>query len=125
MHRFTVVALVAVLAAAMVLGQSDNHYVGGYVLLSRVAKNGQIVGLEELEALAAHASSIPVNRIWLAFVSPTMVYVPGSKTLEYARLNVSNSPDFGFAAVQKAIAQLQVCTCSIFTCFCCIFCFHE
>ncbi len=78
------------------------------MLLSKVSRNGAIVGLSELKALSAMARSLPVNRIWLSFFAPTMVYVPGSNTLEHARLDVSNTGDFGFAEVKESITKLQV-----------------
>jgi len=45
------------------------------------ASAGQaVVGLQELQALANSAATIPVNRIWVAFFSPTLVYKPGANT---------------------------------------------
>jgi len=40
----------------------------------------KVVGLQELQALAEHAATIPVNRLWVAFFDPTLVYQPGSNT---------------------------------------------
>ena len=38
---------------------------------------GYLLGGENLTALSAAATTLPVNRLYLAFVSPTMYYVPG------------------------------------------------
>ena len=106
MLRSTCVLVLVLLSATFVCAQDP--FVGGYVLLSRSSRNGEIVGLSELNMLVDSADSIPVNRIWLSFFAPTMVYVPGSFTLEHARLNVSKTGDFGFAAIRSAIVKLQV-----------------
>ncbi len=104
-----ITCLIGVLLAAVALCAAQKPYVGGYVLLSRVSRNGQIVGLPELAALADQAATIPVSRLWLSFFAPTMVYYQRSYTLEHSRLNVSNSGDFGFAAIQASVRKLQVC----------------
>ncbi len=106
MQTFTCLVLASLLTVSVVCAQ-DNFF-GGYVLLSKVARNGEIVGLPELKVLAENAANLPMNRIWLSFFAPTLVYTPGSYTLEYARLNVSNTGDFGFADIRSAIQQLQV-----------------
>ncbi|KAI9329171.1 hypothetical protein BDR26DRAFT_1011862 [Obelidium mucronatum] len=74
---------------------------GGYLLLNPTT------GPAKLAALADNAATIPVNRIYLSFVAPTMVYVPGSNTLEYADIGYSSTGDHGFAAVKAAVAKLQ------------------
>jgi len=74
-------------------------------LLSR-SENGNVVGLQELQKLAASASTLPVNRIWFGFFSPTLVYQAGSKTLNATGLDLSNTGDYGFAALQNATKQL-------------------
>jgi hypothetical protein len=51
--------------------------VGGYLMLEAGGH-----GLEKLAGLAVNATTLPVNTLWLSFVSPDMVYVPGSNTLE-------------------------------------------
>lgn len=81
-------------------------FVGGYILLGRSSK-GQIVGLDELRALANAAATLPVTRLWLSFFSPTMVYVPGSNTLIDTGLNVSKSADAGFAEIKSEVTKLQ------------------
>jgi hypothetical protein len=111
---FTCVAILAVLAVAV---HSQQPSVGAYVLLSRVARNSEPVGLQELQMLADQAASLPVNRLWFSFFAPTLVYYPGSYTLAHARLNVSKSGDFGFVAIKQAIEKIQV------RFFLCEFCF--
>lgn len=106
-HMLKLIAICLALACACT-AQDAPPYVGGYVLLSRTSRNGEVVGMKELRALASLSENIPVNRIWISFFAPTMVYVPGSNTLEHARLNVSKTGDFGFADIKQAIAQLQV-----------------
>jgi len=106
------VLVLVLLSASFVCAQDP--FVGGYVLLSRSSRNGEIVGLSELNMLVESADSIPVNRIWLSFFAPTMVYVPGSFTLEHARLNVSKTGDFGFAAIRSAIVKLQAAGVEVF-----------
>jgi hypothetical protein len=93
------------LLLACVQYSEAQKFVGGYVLLSR-SENGQVVGEEELQKLAASASTLPVNRIWLGFFSPTMVYVAGSKTLQNTGLGLSNTGDYGFAALANYTKQL-------------------
>ena len=101
-------SLLAIVTALVAVAYAQSPFIGGYVLLSRTSRNGEVVGLAELEALASMASTLPVNRIWLSFFAPTLVYMPQSYTLKYARLNVSKTGDFGFAAIKSAIGQLQV-----------------
>ena len=76
-------------------------YVGSYVLL-----NGPD-GIAKLQLLAANAATIPINRLWVSFFSPTLMYVPGSNSLQYSGLNVSQSGDYGFAAIKTAITTLK------------------
>jgi len=72
------------------------------------AQNGGVIGLQELQAVAAHAATIPVNRIWVAFFSPTMVYQPGSNTFADTGMETgSTQADLGFAEVKAAVKTLQ------------------
>ena len=76
--------------------------VGGYLGLYTAQ------GLKGLEALAHNAASLPLTRITLAFVSAGLVYVPGSKTLIGAGMEIATTaPDAGFANVSAAIAMLK------------------
>ncbi|KAF9170513.1 hypothetical protein BGX20_008879 [Mortierella sp. AD010] len=75
--------------------------VGGYVLLDPVD------GPSKLQALAQNAATIPINRLYLSFASPTMAYVPGSNKLEHVGLNYVNSGDYGFADIKAQVATLQ------------------
>jgi GH18 family chitinase len=77
-------------------------FVGSYVML-----NGPD-GLAKLQLLASQAATLPITRLWLAFVSPTMVYVPGSNTLQNVGWNLTRpGGDYGFAAVKAAINKLN------------------
>ncbi|KAF9583849.1 hypothetical protein BGW38_008341, partial [Lunasporangiospora selenospora] len=64
-------------------------------------------GPAKLKALADNAANIPINRIFLSFARPGMVYVPGSNTLEHVGLNYINSGDYGFADLKAQVAKLQ------------------
>lgn len=67
-----------------------------------------VVGLQELQALAEHAATIPVNRLWVAFFDPTLVYQPGSNTFADTGMQTgSTAADLGFAEVKAAITTLQ------------------
>ncbi|KAJ3009414.1 UNVERIFIED_CONTAM: hypothetical protein HDU68_002712 [Siphonaria sp. JEL0065] len=96
--------LTSTISSVMALAKppvSGDKVVGGYLLLN--PKEGPA----KLKALADNAANIPVNRVFLSFVAPTMVYVPGSKTLKYSDIGYSSTGDYGFAAVKAAVAKLQ------------------
>ncbi|KAI1313887.1 hypothetical protein EDD11_002422 [Mortierella claussenii] len=99
-------ALVTV-ASVLVLTLSSNPVVsaapevGGYLLLNPTN------GPAKLKALADNASNIPINRLFLAFARPGLVYVPGSNTLQHVGLNYANTADFGFADLKTNVAKLQ------------------
>lgn len=90
---------VLTLAAAAAVAASN--YVGGYLLINPTD------GVAKLQALAASASTLPINRLWVSFVSPSLVYIPGSETLENTGLGLASSGDYGFAILKSAIATLQ------------------
>ncbi|KAI9328146.1 hypothetical protein BDR26DRAFT_921978 [Obelidium mucronatum] len=98
-----VVAVTAAISSVSALATPPvgEKVAGGYLLLNPTT------GPAKLAALADNAATIPVNRIYLSFVAPTMVYVPGSNTLEYADIGYSSTGDHGFAAVKAAVAKLQ------------------
>lgn len=76
--------------------------VGGYL---NIAKDD---GLSQLQALAANAETLPINRLWIAFVSPTVLYEAGSKTLLGAGMQIpTTAADAGYADVEAAIQKLQ------------------
>eukprot|EP00299_Pterocystis_sp_00344_P011534 c5398_g1_i1.p1 GENE.c5398_g1_i1~~c5398_g1_i1.p1 ORF type:complete len:590 (+),score=106.74 c5398_g1_i1:46-1770(+) len=81
--------------------------VGAYLMLSRKNSSGKVVGLDELTALADHASSLPITRLYLAFFSPTMVYVPNSHTLSTVGPRLSTAADNGYSVVNASIQALQ------------------
>lgn len=98
MLRALTLTCAAVLAASQ---GKPSPYVGSYVLL-----NGPD-GIAKLQLLAGSAATLPINRLWISFFSPTLTYEPGSNTLQYAGLNVSQSGDYGFGAIKSAIATLK------------------
>ncbi|KAF9363219.1 hypothetical protein BGX34_004625 [Mortierella sp. NVP85] len=97
-------ALVTI-ASALVMACSSQveaaPVVAGYLLLNPTN------GPAKLKALADNAANIPINRIFLSFARPGMVYVPGSNTLEHVGLNYANTADFGFADLKTRITTLQ------------------
>ena len=95
--------LVAIAAA---VDPGTQKVVGGYVLLS-AARNGKKAGIEELNLLARNAKTLPVNRIWYSFFAPTLVYLPGSNTLEHVGLGIKDSGDYGFAELKQTITALK------------------
>ena len=82
-------------------GTTSGTYVGGYLLLNTAD------GLSKLNALAKSASTLPINRMWISFARPDMVYEAGTASLEGTGLEISTSGDYGFAAMAKAIKTLQ------------------
>lgn len=66
--------LALALVASVTVRADSTKFVGGYILMSAI-KNGQHVGVAELEKLANKASTLPVSRIFVGFFDPTMVYV--------------------------------------------------
>jgi hypothetical protein len=96
-------------ACASALSASPTKpFVGGYVLL-----NGPN-GLEKMALLANASSTLPITRLWVSFVTPTMVYVPGSNTLQTSGLNLSQTGDEGFAALKKSITTLVAAGVDVF-----------
>jgi len=76
--------------------------VGGYLNIAKAD------GLAQLKALAANAATLPINRLWIAFVSPSLLYKPGSKTLMGAGMQIpTTSPDAGYADIEDAVQKLQ------------------
>ena len=76
-------------------------FVGGYVMA-----NGPD-GLAKLALLASNAATLPLTRVFIGFLSPTMVYVPGSANLSLTGLNLTAAADGGFAAVKAAVGALR------------------
>lgn len=75
---------------------------GSYLLVSKAD------GMKQLKALADSATTIPITRLWLAFVSPAMVYETGSKTLIGAGLGLATTAaDAGYSDVADAVGKLQ------------------
>eukprot|EP00301_Raphidiophrys_heterophryoidea_P014878 c2334_g1_i1.p1 GENE.c2334_g1_i1~~c2334_g1_i1.p1 ORF type:complete len:556 (+),score=141.43 c2334_g1_i1:41-1669(+) len=103
-----IVTLLCIFLFGVVLSVvTADNYVGGYLMLPRRDASGAIVGMSELAALANNAATIPLNRIWLAFFAPTLVYLPNSNTLQFTGLNVSSSGDYGFAEIKNYTQILQ------------------
>ena len=83
-------------------GPAPPPVVGAYHDMSKAT------GLQGLQTLAANAPTLPITRLFLAFVSPTLVYMPGSKTLAGAGMGIATAAgDAGFSDVHEAIAKLQ------------------
>ncbi|KAJ3075397.1 hypothetical protein HDU98_008226 [Podochytrium sp. JEL0797] len=93
-----IIATVTALATPPVAG---DKVAAGYLLLNPTD------GPAKLAALVSSAATLPINRVVLSFVAPTMVYLPGSNTLQYSDIGYSNTGDYGFSAVKTAVAQLQ------------------
>ncbi|KAF9361004.1 hypothetical protein BGX34_007375 [Mortierella sp. NVP85] len=91
----------ALLVANTPVTLAADPVVGGYLLINPTT------GAAKLKALADHAANIPINRLFLSFARPTMVYVAGSKTLEHVGLGYGTSGDFGFADLKAQITKLQ------------------
>ena len=83
-------------------------FIGGYVLI-----NGPN-GLAKMSLLANSAATLPITRLFVSFVTPTMVYVPGSATLATSGLNLSATGDEGFAALQGSIKTLVAAGVDVF-----------
>ncbi|KAF9192365.1 hypothetical protein BGZ50_008628 [Haplosporangium sp. Z 11] len=95
----TIASAVALACTSMV--EAADPVVGGYLLLNPTN------GPAKLKALADNAANIPINRVFLSFARPGMVYVPGSNTLEHVGLNYANTADFGFADLKERVTTLQ------------------
>lgn len=103
-----IVGLLSVANAEFYLNTTADGFVGGYLLIQRSnPSTGENLGMKELKTLAANAKTLPLNRIWIAFFSPDMIYKAGSKTLAHTGLNVSDTGDCGFAEITKYIGQLK------------------
>ena len=99
------------LAACALCASSSAPMVGGYVFLGG---SDALAKLQSLAAAAAAPPSIPITRLFLAFASPTLVYVPGSRTLNGTGLEMAQGGDAGFAAAAAAIATLKTAGVSSF-----------
>lgn len=81
--------------------------VGGYILMERQGADGKPIGLKAMAALAANASNIPINRLWVSFFSPDMVYKSGSHTIKNTGLHISDAADGGYAELKKYVGMLE------------------
>ncbi|KAG0196787.1 hypothetical protein BGX28_009751 [Mortierella sp. GBA30] len=65
-------------------------------------------GPARLKALADNAANIPINRLFISFARPDLVYKPDSHTLKDVGLNYNNKdPDFGFDDLKKQVTKLR------------------
>ena len=71
--------------------------VGGYLLL------GPETGNAQLKALSENAATLPINRLWISFFSPNMVYKAGSKDLSKTGL----AGKYDFDEIKGYIAKLK------------------
>jgi len=95
------IASAVALACTSLAQAADTPVVAGYLLINPTD------GPAKLKALADNAATIPVNRVFLSFARPGLVYVPGSNTLANVGLNYANSSDFGFADLKTRVTALQ------------------
>ncbi|KAG0297040.1 hypothetical protein BGZ98_000730, partial [Dissophora globulifera] len=100
MHLSTILLSVAS-AVLYVCTTEAAPVVGGYLLLNPTN------GAAKLQALAQNAANIPINRLYLAFARPGMVYVPGSNTLQHVGLGYGTSGDYGYADLKTKVTALQ------------------
>ncbi|KAI8617498.1 hypothetical protein BC830DRAFT_1113275 [Chytriomyces sp. MP71] len=105
MNPLAILSLIAAVAPtfinALATPSVGTAVAAGYLLLNPTE------GPAKLKALADNAATLPVNRVYLSFVRPDMVYVPGSNTLQYADIGYATSGDWGFAEVKQRVTQLQ------------------
>ncbi|KAI9207672.1 uncharacterized protein BJ171DRAFT_596667 [Polychytrium aggregatum] len=96
-----VLAVLASAAQAVQAAATAPGLVGGYLLIDDQ-------GAQKLKALADNAATLPLNRIWISFVRPDLVYVAGSNTLETVGLGYPTSAsDYGFAEIKGYVSTLQ------------------
>jgi len=102
------------ISACPSLAVDDLKVAGGYLMMQRGSRSysrddpASVIGLQELQAVASHAATIPVNRIWVAFFSPTLFYKPGTNSFNETGMETGSSEaDMGFAEVKTAIKTLQ------------------
>ncbi|KAF9136161.1 hypothetical protein BGW39_005543 [Mortierella sp. 14UC] len=93
-------AIALAVTSSQVEAAGTTPVVAGYLLLN--PQNGPA----KLKALADNAANIPINRIFLSFARPGMVYAPGSNTLKDVGLGYGTSGDFGFADLKTRVAAL-------------------
>lgn len=93
--------LATVLAAEPDSPKDGAKLVAGYLMLD------EATDYAKLAVLADHAATLPLNRIYLAFFSPTLVYIPGSMTLKGTGPDVSPAADRGFKEIASGIEKLK------------------
>ncbi|KAF9162486.1 hypothetical protein DFQ26_003508 [Actinomortierella ambigua] len=101
MKLSTVLISVATTLAVAMSGAQAAGDSAAYLLLN--PNNGPA----KLKALADNAATIPINKLFLSFVRPGMVYVPNSNTLQHVGLSYGTTGDFGFADLKAQIAKLR------------------
>lgn len=82
-------------------------------------ENNKYVGLENLRKLAEHeqVEKLPLNRLWLAFASPNLVYKEGDHDLTGTGLETKGDeggPDGGFAKLKQYVAELRASGIEVF-----------
>jgi hypothetical protein len=98
-------SLLSLLSPLAPSSAASNSSVGGYALI-----NGP-TGLAKM-ALLATDPLLPISRLYVGFLNPTMSYVKGSHTLNNTGLNLTAglpgpAKDFGFAALATSIAAIR------------------
>jgi len=82
MKKLILPFLATTLLLNIVNAAGTNSSVGGYAMI-----NGPL-GLSKM-ALLANQNPLPISRLYVGFVNPTMTYIPGSKTLNNTGLNLT------------------------------------
>ena len=86
---------------------------GGYTMVNRI-KNNKPVGLDNLQALAENAKTLPLNRLWLAFASPNLMYKAGDNSLVGTGLETKGVADGGFAKLKEYVAEIRASGIEVF-----------
>lgn len=94
-------------AAAAPPSGEGKPMIGAYVLVTQGRGVVQEAGFQQFSNLARLADQIPLTRVWLSFLDPSLVYVPGSNTLANTGLNLTSEADLGFAALKQTITEMQ------------------
>ena len=84
-------------STAAATNSTEKGMVGAYLLLEPE------VGMKQLEVLGKSAETLPINRLWLSFFSPNMIYKKGSEDLSNSGL----AGKYEFATLKKHITALE------------------
>ena len=96
--HFDYIATVLLVLQAAINEIGAPPVVGGYLILNQ----GSDTGNAQLKALSENAATLPINRLWISFFSPNMVY-KGDKDLSKTGL----AGKYDFDTVKGYIAKLK------------------